>query len=173
VVVGAGMDKWYGMYGLAFAVTRQTLETVNGWDERFHGWGEEDPSMLAAIATLVGPKVAIDRTATHLWHPRGAEHDETSEGFKRNRALGTRYQRARGDIPAMLDVIGLPATWMEGRPVPRQRRFTVTQRVGFANEWTGEEIVYPVGYVGELPDWAQAQSWFQRCLRGGILVEVE
>lgn len=96
------------LWGLGFFMRREVLQTVGGWDERFVGWGHEDPSLTMAVNTLVAPMVRIEDWAFHLWHPRamaGGEHDKTTPGFLANRALGLRYRAAEGDVAAMRQII--------------------------------------------------------------------
>jgi len=99
------------LWGLGFFMRREVLEAVGGWDERFVGWGHEDPSLTMAVNTLVAPMVRIPDWCFHLWHPRetdGGEHDKTTPGFLRNRELGLRYRALEGQVEAMRELIGLP-----------------------------------------------------------------
>jgi hypothetical protein len=96
------------LIGLGFFMRREVLEAVNGWDERFRGWGHEDPSLTAAIETLVGPMRRIAQPAYHLWHPRqtsGGEHDKSTPEFLERRALGRRYLDARSDVQTMRKLV--------------------------------------------------------------------
>lgn len=96
------------LLGLGFFMRREVLEAVNGWDERFDGWGHEDPSITHAIETLVGPMVRIAEAAYHLWHPRatqGGEHDKSTPGFLARRALGAKYIAAHGNLEAMRKLV--------------------------------------------------------------------
>jgi len=96
------------LIGLGFFMRRDVLEEVNGWDERFEGWGHEDPSITHAIETLVGPMKRIPQPAYHLWHPRqtnGGEHDKTTPEFLARRALGRQYIDARGDAKTMRKLV--------------------------------------------------------------------
>ena len=54
-----------------FAVWRDDYRRVNGSDERFRGWGQEDDDLgLRLRAAGVGLESILDRTHTfHVWHP--------------------------------------------------------------------------------------------------------
>lgn len=66
---------------------REDLERVNGFDERFVGWGLEDVDLQRRLAAVgVRARPVMHRTATvHLWH-------EPAPSFARNGA-GTPNQR--------------------------------------------------------------------------------
>lgn len=77
--------------------TRQQLESVGGFDERFRGWGQEDEAFALAMRAVVGrPKVFAGR-AYHFYHPRIGKsgHDqwvgETDPGA--NEALVAEYRK--------------------------------------------------------------------------------
>lgn len=58
-------------YGFLLGVDSQDFETVNGYDTRYVGWGEEDVDIAVRLSRLglrcghVGP----DAVLFHLWHP--------------------------------------------------------------------------------------------------------
>lgn len=54
-----------------FSVWRSDYERVNGFDERFRGWGQEDDDLgLRLRAAGVKLESILDRTFTlHVWHP--------------------------------------------------------------------------------------------------------
>jgi glycosyltransferase involved in cell wall biosynthesis len=54
-----------------FSVWRDDYERVNGFDERFRGWGQEDDDLgLRLVAAGVRLESVLDRTYTlHVWHP--------------------------------------------------------------------------------------------------------
>ena len=71
---------WYGMLrhhtkpalrSTDFSVSRRDFERVNGFDERFTGWGCEDDDLGRRLrATGVRLRSILDRTFVfHLWHP--------------------------------------------------------------------------------------------------------
>ncbi|MCP1490237.1 galactosyltransferase-related protein [Peribacillus frigoritolerans] len=57
-------------------ITRDKFMTVNGFDERFVGWGGEDDAFSCAVNTICGNYKRLDHTLYHLWHPK--------VGYKRN-----------------------------------------------------------------------------------------
>lgn len=91
--------------GGVIAVRREDFDLVNGYDERFRGWGEEDRAFAFALETLVGPLMRVEGDLYHLWHP--APESERFDGphFAANRALGDRYRVAAGDRDAMRSII--------------------------------------------------------------------
>jgi glycosyltransferase involved in cell wall biosynthesis len=98
--------------GNNIALWRSDLERVNGFDERFVGWGLEDRDLQRRL-TAVGVRVRsiLHRTAPlHLWH-------EPAASFSRNN-LGTKnleyYSRHSGPT-FCLD--GLVKPWEMGIPV--------------------------------------------------------
>lgn len=84
-------------------LNRKAYETVGGYDERFIGWGGEDEAFAYALDTLIGQHVRLDGEMVHFWHPfvgpGGNPH------YDSNFALYERYKKARGQIPAMLNLI--------------------------------------------------------------------
>lgn len=75
------------------AMSRETFETVGGYDERFTGWGYED---LAFNITCEArwPSRRTGWPLVHLWHPPAVENPANGE-------LYARYQAARGDVRAL------------------------------------------------------------------------
>lgn len=51
-------------------LTRQAFEAVDGFDERFRGWGQEDVAFSLSLRRIVGHQRALRGHAIHLWHPR-------------------------------------------------------------------------------------------------------
>lgn len=84
-------------------LTKSAFEAVQGYDERFIGWGGEDEAFAYSLDTLVGEHVRLDGVITHFWHPfvgpKGNPHYET------NYQLYLRYKAARGNKKAMTDLI--------------------------------------------------------------------
>ncbi|GIG20606.1 hypothetical protein Cch01nite_13300 [Cellulomonas chitinilytica] len=97
--------------GLCLVVRRDLFDAVDGFDERYEGWGDEDNDLIRRLAEL-GPVVRADATGMHLDHPRPVMTD--AEGVRPNKALvGTarpvdrprrgdpdRYRRARPHAPS-------------------------------------------------------------------------
>lgn len=67
--ISATPKRW-NLCGGICCIRRQALEDVDGWDERFTGWGYEDGA-LADTLTKGGYscKMDGDQIALHLWHP--------------------------------------------------------------------------------------------------------
>jgi hypothetical protein len=51
------------------AVSRETWDTVGGFDSRYRAWGSEDVQFEVTCATLAGPTRWVRGQAHHLWHP--------------------------------------------------------------------------------------------------------
>jgi len=59
---------------------RSFMEAINGWDERFKGWGSEDTA-IEKIANRKGFKVGyIENKAIHLYHPPDREGRNQTKG---------------------------------------------------------------------------------------------
>ncbi len=82
---------------------REAYETVRGYDERFIGWGGEDEAFAYALDTLIGQHVRLDGEMVHLWHPFVGPSGNPN--YDSNYALDQRYQKARGHMSAMLNLI--------------------------------------------------------------------
>ncbi len=69
---------WQGAKGCNLGVWKSDLYIVNGWEERFQGWGYEDSDLVMRLIRA-GIKRKSGRFATtviHLWH---AENDRARE----------------------------------------------------------------------------------------------
>jgi glycosyltransferase involved in cell wall biosynthesis len=74
-----GGKRWQRVRGCNMGVWRRDLETVNGFDESFHGWGFEDSDFAVRLINS-GVRVKKGTFATgllHLWH---RENDRRREG---------------------------------------------------------------------------------------------
>ena len=82
----AGIHRRAGLYSLIrhprkpklvgnnFGIWRSDLDRVNGFDENFSGWGQEDDDLgMRLLRAGVRLKSILNRTrGYHLWHPRDA-----------------------------------------------------------------------------------------------------
>jgi len=84
------------------AIERSLWEEVNGYDEGFEGWGDEDVALVAACVTF-GSRHWVDGPGYHLWHKSWI--NKRSPEFKANRARGNRYRAARGDRAKMRELL--------------------------------------------------------------------
>lgn len=80
-------------------IPREAWETVEGYDERFHGWGYEDNAFAESLKQKWG---APERTAGdmfHLWHPRGENTNDPATFeqpyIKENEALLQQIKEGR------------------------------------------------------------------------------
>lgn len=99
----------YGLYNLLrhptkpyklrsgnFAIWREDIERVNGFDENFQGWGGEDDDLGRRLrrASVRLESIVRQTHAYHLWHPR-----EVTAPNRVKRASNTQYLW-RADAPA-------------------------------------------------------------------------
>jgi hypothetical protein len=81
-------------------LTRQVFETMNGWDERFNGWGYEDVAFVIAHETLIGDVIRINNYAGSLYHD-----DRDKELVEVNREHAKLYELARGNQTKMRELV--------------------------------------------------------------------
>ncbi len=86
-------------------VPRSVWDAVDGFDERFKGWGWEDQAFWASCWALGGGFQRVKGTAFHLWHPRSRADNEEAIYHARNEPLGRRYIAARGNRIKTLEII--------------------------------------------------------------------
>lgn len=79
------------------ALPRGLWDEMEGFDERFEGWGFEDMAVLVAQKTFRGEPNRIEGKAFHLWHPRAQEREWGHPHYGVNEAGGHRYFDAEGD----------------------------------------------------------------------------
>ncbi|MBM4113464.1 MAG: glycosyltransferase [Phycisphaerae bacterium] len=91
--VGAARREWRGVRTCNLAVWRTDFERLNGFDERFVGWGYEDSDLAirglndGVLVRRTGPEC----TVLHLWH---RENDRRFEGENLARLEATRRSGA-------------------------------------------------------------------------------
>lgn len=73
------------------AVPRRLWDEVDGFDERFVGWGHEDLAFAAACRVLGGGIERIPGTVWHLWHADTAERNPRSLLLHAGQLLANRY----------------------------------------------------------------------------------
>lgn len=82
------------------AVPAALWERVNGFDERFQGWGHDDVSFAAACRVLGGGVDRVPGTVWHLWHSpatandRRSAHYRSTPSYRASSALAGRYHEA-------------------------------------------------------------------------------
>jgi len=92
-----------GTHGGLTLIPRKHFEAVNGFDERFVGWGGEDDAFAYSVDTICGRHRRLEAEIYHLWHP----NDKTggNPNYQNNFELCMRYFRARGHVGAMKQLI--------------------------------------------------------------------
>lgn len=82
--------------GGALAISRTAWDLVQGYDERFAGWGYEDAAFRLATETLLGDPIRIPGPMKELHHAKTGRARSDDE-----RRLYERYKSARGDWMTM------------------------------------------------------------------------
>lgn len=91
--------RWRGAKGCNLAVWKEDLLSVNGWEEKFVGWGYEDSDLVIRLLHS-GIKRKSGRfyvPVIHLWHP---ENDRTRERdnwlLLKEKQAGSQYYAEKG-----------------------------------------------------------------------------
>lgn len=96
------IESWAGL----LVMHREAFETVNGYDERFQGWGYEDNAFRFALDTLWGPHKRLSwGYCLHLWHSAPESERFGQPKISENRALFRDYEAANGDPERMRAVV--------------------------------------------------------------------
>lgn len=88
-----------GTKGSLYIIPREAYEEVNGFDERFQGWGWEDTAFFLTVERLYKPIIRFEGNLLHLEHTRPNEdvNRGTDVNAIRNRQHFGNYKRARSD----------------------------------------------------------------------------
>lgn len=86
-------------------VPRSLWDLVQGFDERFVGWGWDDQAFWASCWAMAGGFKRVDGFLYHLWHPRVRTDNEENPYYRENEVLGRRYLDARRSKPNMVRII--------------------------------------------------------------------
>lgn len=73
-------------------LSRESWETVGGFDERFRGWGYEDSAFDQKMASIVAPRRSVPGPAWHLAHVGFIPDAAVDPQSQANRALFEQYQ---------------------------------------------------------------------------------
>lgn len=84
------IESWAGI----LIMPREAFDAVNGYDERFKGWGYEDNAFRLALDVLWGSYLRTDGDVYHLYHAvaEGTTFDSPDIDYNRTRFY-ERYQR--------------------------------------------------------------------------------
>jgi len=112
VVPDTSMTVKYGYrYGaMIMIIPRVAYDILEGFDERFIGWGGEDVSFLRAMNTLFGKYKTLNEDIFHLWHPTIGNNFsnkkwDNQENANSNSALITKYNKANKNPTEMWKLI--------------------------------------------------------------------
>jgi hypothetical protein len=88
------LESWAGQ----IVMRTESFYEVNGYDERFKGWGYEDNAFQKAMDTIVGPVERIEAGWTaHLWHPEPLDERWRHPLFEQNQQRMHHYHKCYGD----------------------------------------------------------------------------
>ena len=101
------MHRYKYVNGGIQILKRESFLKVNGYDERFVGWGGEDTAFNCAVITMCGPFLKMEGTAYHLHHNRaaGVIDYKNREQPNHNRQLRDRYLNAMSDYNIMRQLV--------------------------------------------------------------------
>ncbi|WP_338450561.1 galactosyltransferase-related protein [Niallia oryzisoli] len=92
-----------GFAGKLIVIPRENFEAVEGFDERFIGWGGEDDAFSLSVQTICGNLANIGGKIYHVWHP--PSNYGTNPHGKENLKLLNCYKLARGNKKKMVKLI--------------------------------------------------------------------
>lgn len=101
----------YRNCGLFALIPADGYRAVDGFDERFAGWGNEDLAIRDCLDTLLAPVTVHDSPVLHLWHPRPKPRrwpGQTPRDVVRRNQLTRIYHDARRGPEAMQAVLDSP-----------------------------------------------------------------
>lgn len=92
-----GREQWQHTVSSMLVVPRPVWDAVNGFDERFQGWGREDNAFIRAVRLLSEPPLRIDGTVYHLAHDRPVEDTGRARSplFQANERRWRQYRASR------------------------------------------------------------------------------
>lgn len=91
--------------GGAIIVRRDAFERIQGYDERFMGWGYEDRAFVSALTALAGTPYRTSDYVIHLWHKATEESRFGQPQIRYNEHLYHRYQSCENNPAGMLELI--------------------------------------------------------------------
>ena len=96
------LESWAGQ----ILMHKESFYSVNGYDERFQGWGYEDNAFQRALDTLVGPLERVEAGWTaHIWHEEPRSERWEHPDFKLNEKRMHHYVEATGNYDKMIEVV--------------------------------------------------------------------
>lgn len=169
----------------AVIVSRALWDRVEGFDERFVGWGYEDVAFRSACETLSdGPMIALEGDLYHLWHEPSSENNLREATFKRNRVLGNRYRAAFRNPTAMRRLIderdnrahAILEPDLPPSRIPRILHRTVPQTSEQSDEWWSHWRDLLPGWVLKThrdplnaDEWPETSDLWEKCQNGAQL----
>ena len=85
-ILGLGIKNRPKLKGGIFSIHRTDIDRINGFDEKFVGWGQEDDDLRRRLFKIGfnGKNLGIDAFAVHLYHPPASskpQHLRESNNF--------------------------------------------------------------------------------------------
>ncbi|PFG06628.1 galactosyltransferase-related protein [Bacillus sp. es.034] len=84
-------------------IPRKHFEVVNGFDERFIGWGGEDDAFAFSVNNICGKQYRMNKEIYHLWHPNNKQ--QGNPNYQNNYTLLRKYFETKGDIQKLKKLI--------------------------------------------------------------------
>ena len=84
----------------AYVITPAIFKKLNGWDERFVGWGFEDLAFLDAHETLIGPVKRAHGVLISLFH-----QDRDKSNVDSNETRYADYKSIKNNKPLMANLV--------------------------------------------------------------------
>lgn len=128
-------------WSCCFVVPRAVFDGIDGFDERFSGWGWEDLAFQSAVCGLFGWE-RVGGAVLHLWHPRHPGLGQDGVNKRRNRQLGRRY------------MYGLRLKGYHDRTTPSDEDEMQRDRDNLLNLMAAEETDRLGRPARDLPDWS-------------------
>lgn len=84
-------------------INKTCFMKINGFDERFTGWGGEDDAFVAASDTICGPHKRLTGNIYHLWHP--PKKAKTNPYYSNNHRIVSEYFKAYNKKEEMIKIL--------------------------------------------------------------------
>jgi hypothetical protein len=97
---------WPDSISCSVSIPRSLFDELDGFDERFVGWGFEDTAFAIAAEARTGrPCVRVNADVWHLHHEANPDARASSSTFKANKQRVERYRSAARDWPAVQQLL--------------------------------------------------------------------
>jgi len=92
-------DIYNATVSSVLVVPREVWDSVNGFDQRFKGWGWEDVAFMEAVEVLAQGHIRLEGSVYHLAHarPEADVNRQLDPGYIANRNHWRNYKLAKGE----------------------------------------------------------------------------